>query len=305
MIPMRHLNYNHLLYFWTVLREGGVARAAAALHVTPQTVSGQLKLLERQVQGALLERVGRRLVPTDLGRVVFGYADEIFRHGLELARVVRGAAPVGPLLLAVGLSDDVPKLLACRMLLPVLGLGHRVRIACQEGPLEALLADLATHRLDLVVAASALPAESAVRAFSHLLGESDLAFFAAPELARRLRRGFPRSLDGAPWLLPSARSAARRALDGWFEQQGIAPRIVGEFDDSALVNVFGQAGAGVFAAPSAIGGETRRQYGVQAIGRTAQLRAHFYAITAERRIKHPAIVAITEAARGKLFEEHA
>jgi LysR family transcriptional regulator, transcriptional activator of nhaA len=299
---VQHLNYNHLLYFWTVVREGGVHRAAEALHVTPQTVSGQLRLLEAEVGGPLFERTGRRLLPTELGRVVAGYAEGIFRQGLELARVVRGATPAGPLALSVGLAESIPKLLAYRMLQPVLQLGRPVRLVCREGALEALLADLALHRLDLVLSASGATRASNVRAFSHLLGESDLAFFGAPHLARPLQAGFPRSLDGAPWLMPSEGSAVRRVLEGWLDQHGVAPRVVGEFDDSALVKVFAQGGAGIFAAPAAVSEEICSQFDLVEFARTDEVRARFYAITAERRIKHPAIVAVTEAARGKLFE---
>lgn len=300
---MRHLNYNHLLYFWAVLREGGVGRAAAALHVTPQTISGQLRLLEQQVGGALFERAGRQLRPSELGRVIFGYADEIFRKGQELASLVRsGAGARGPASLAVGISDAVPKLLAYRMLEPVMQLPEPVRLLCHEGALEALLGDLAAHRLDVVLSASAGSAQVRVRTFGHLLGESALSVFASASLAARLRRGFPASLHAAPWLLPSEGSDVRRALDGWFERLGLTPRIVGEFDDSALIMVFGQAGAGVFAAPQAIEPEVCRQHRVRVVGRTQELRARFYAITTERRIRHSAVAAVTRAARGELLE---
>lgn len=293
---MRHLNYNHLLYFWTVLREGGVVRAAEALHVTPQTISGQIRLLEQQVGGALLERVGRRVIPTTLGQLVASYAEEIFTRGIELAQVVRGGATHGPLALSVGISDALPKLLAYRMIEPVLHLDRRVRLSCHEGPLQTLLADLAAGRADLVLSASAVPAESRVRAFSHLLGESDLSFFAAESIAGTLKRRFPASLGGARWLMPTERSAVRRSLDAWLERHQIVPDVVGEFDDSALIKAFGQAGAGVFVAPSVIEAEIARQYGVKVLGRTDELRARFYAITTERRIRHPAIVAITSSA---------
>ena len=298
---MRHLNYNHLLYFWTVMREGGIAPAAASLHVTPQTISGQIKLLEQQLGGALFEKQGRRLVATDLGRLADSYAEEIFPRGLELASVLRGAVPRGRRSVTVGVPDGVPKLVTYRVLAPLLSGAAPFRVICHEGTLEALLADLAAHRLDIVLSSSAVPANSNVRAFSHLLGESDLAFFATSPLAERLRSGFPQSLDRARFLLPSERSASRRLLDAWFEKHGITPQIVGEFDDSALIKTFGQQGVGVFVAPTAVEHEVTHGTSVAVIGRTSDLRARFYAITTERRIKHPAVVAITEAARSDLF----
>ncbi len=299
---MRHLNYDHLLYFWTVVREGSIARAAETLHVTPQTISGQIKLLEAQVQGKLLERSGRRLVPTDLGRIAFEYAQEIFPRGQELANVLRGAPRSGPVSLTVGVSDAVPKLVTYRVLAPLLAGDNPVRVTCEEGPLDLLISELAVHKLDLVLSTSALPPDTGVKAFSHLLGESDLLVFGTAEHAKRLKKGFPQSLSGAPWLLPTERSAARRALDAWFERENIAPRIVAEFDDSALMKTFGQGGAGVFCAPAAIENEMRQDYGVASIGRVQGLRARFYAISPERRIRHPAVAAITQVARSDVFE---
>lgn len=299
---MRHLNYDHLLYFWTVVREGSIARAAETLHVTPQTISGQVKLLEREVQGRLLERSGRRLVPTELGRIAFEYAQEIFPRGQELANVLRGAPRSGPVSLTVGVSDAVPKLVTWRVLAPLLSGPDPVRVTCEEGPLDLLLSELAVHELDLVLSTSALPPDTGVKAFSHLLGESELLAFGTSEHAKRLRKGFPQSLSGAPWLLPTERSAARRSLDAWFAREGIVPRIVAEFDDDALMKTFGQGGAGIFSAPAAIEQELRQESGVVAIGRLEGLRGRFYAITPERRIRHPAVAAITQAARSDVFE---
>ena len=226
---MRHLNYTHLLYFWSVVREGGVA--AAALHITPQTVSGQVKLLEDQLQGALFEKQGRRLVPTELGRIAYAYADEIFPKGLELASVLRGARTRGSRQVAIGVADAVPKLVTWRVLEPLLSGDGRFHVICHEAPLPALLADLAAHRLDLVLATSAVPSDSSIKAFSHLLGESELGFFAAKPLAARLRRNFPHSLHDAPVLVPTDRSVNRRVLDAWFERCGITPRIVNFYID--------------------------------------------------------------------------
>lgn len=298
---MRHPNYNHLLYFWTVVREGGIAPAAAALHLTPQTVSGQIKLLEEQLQGALFEKQGRRLVPTELGRMAYEYAQEIFPRGLELSALLRGARGRGRRSVIVGVSDAVPKLLTWRMLAPLLTGDGAFRIVCHEGPLESLLTDLAAHRIDMVLSTSALPPESGIKAFSHLLGESELGFFATATLARKLRRHFPRSLDGAPLLLPTDRSAARRVLDAWFESQGLQPEVVGEFDDSALIKTFAQQGLGAFAAPLAIEREIVRQFDLAPIGHVPELVARYYAISTERKIKHPAVAALTERARASLF----
>lgn len=299
---MRHLNYNHLLYFWTTVREGGIARAAEVLHVTPQTISGQVKLLEQQLQGALFEKQGRRLVPTDLGKVAYEYAEDIFTRGLELASVLRGAVPAGRRSVTIGVSDLVPKLITWRVLAPLAQGEHPFRLVCHEGQFDSLLADLATHRLDLVLSTSAVHPESGIRAFSHLLGESPLEFFAARPLAAKLRKDFPQSLDRAPFLLPTERSANRRALDEWFERHGITPTIVAEFDDSALTKTFAQQGVGVFAAPTAIEAEITAQFDVVVVGRTDDLTARYYAISTERRIRHPAVVAITQSARNDLFK---
>ena len=298
---MRHLNYTHLLYFWTVVREGGVAQAATALHLTPQTVSGQIKLLEDQLQGALLERQGRRLVPTELGRITYAYAEDIFPKGLELASVLRGARTRGSRAVAIGVADAVPKLVTFRVLEPLLTGDGRFHVTCHEAPLPALMADLAAHRLDLVLATSAAPTDTPIKAFSHLLGESEIGFFATKSLAAKLRPGFPQSLTDAPLLLPTDRSANRRVLESWFERQGVTPRIVGELDDSALLKTFAQHGVGAFAAPLAIEAEILRQYDVVSFGRIAEPKARFYAISTERRIKHPAVAIITAAARTELF----
>ncbi|MGA1375712.1 MAG: transcriptional activator NhaR [Steroidobacteraceae bacterium] len=300
-MAMRHLNYTHLLYFWTVVREGGVAQAATALHLTPQTVSGQIKLLEDQLQGALLERQGRRLVPTELGRITYAYAEDIFPKGLELASVLRGARTRGSRAVAIGVADAVPKLVTFRVLEPLLTGDGRFHVTCHEAPLPALMADLAAHRLDLVLATSAAPTDTPIKAFSHLLGESEIGFFATKSLAAKLRPGFPQSLTDAPLLLPTDRSANRRVLESWFERQGVMPRIVGELDDSALLKTFAQHGVGAFAAPLAIEAEILRQYDVVSFGRIAEPKARFYAISTERRIKHPAVAIITAAARTELF----
>lgn len=299
---MRHLNYNHLFYFWMVAREGSIARASELLYLTPQTISGQIRFLEQAVNAKLFARVGRRLVLTEVGRMVYQYADQIYRLGSELMDVLKGRTPEGPLLFTVGIADVVPKLVSYRVLEPALRLGEAVRIVCREGKLTELMADLAVHKVDMVLADSPLTPTFNIRAFNHLLGESGLSFFAAKGRATASRAAFPRCLDQTPMLLPTDNTMLRRALEQWFEDEGISPTIAAEFEDSALAKAFGQAGAGVFVAPTAIEQEVKRQYDVRVIGRTDKVRERFYAISAERRIKHPAVVAISQAARETLFK---
>jgi len=298
---MEWLNYHHLLYFWTVARTGGVSAASAELRLAQPTISGQLRLLEDHIGEKLFHRVGRRLELTDMGRMVYRYADEIFTLGRELTDAIRGRPTGRPLRFAVGIADQVPKLIAYRLMEPALKLPEPVRLVCQEDKPERLLADLAVHALDLVLTDSPLNPSINVRAFSHLLGECGTTIFGATALAARSRRGFPRSLDGAPFLMPTDNTVLRRSLDQWFSQHDLRPQIVSEFEDSALLKAFGERGVGLFAAPSAIEAEVRRQYGVQVIGRIDQVRERFYAISVERRLKHPAVVAISEAAREQLF----
>lgn len=298
---MRHLNYSHLLYFWTVAREGSIAKASTVLHLTPQTISGQLKLLDDAVGDRLFVRAGRRLVLSDLGKVVFQYADEIFSLGAELAHVARGKAPGMPLTLNVGIVDSIPKLVTYRVLEPALKLQEKLKLTCHEATLENLLSDLAVHRLDLVLSDRPVPAGLNVRAYHHLLGGSGVSIFAAPQLAKSLRKRFPQSLKGAPFLMPANTPALRSQLEEWFDTQDIAPTIVGEFDDSALLKSFGQAGVGVFAGPTALEAEICQMYRVQTLGQVPNVQERFYAISPERKLKHPAIVAITERARETIF----
>lgn len=302
---MRHPNYSHLLYFWTTVQEGGVARAAESLHITPQTISGQIKLLERDFGGALLQKQGRRAVPTELGRTVFEYADRLFAVGQELVRAVQAANPSERRTVTIGVSDVVPNLITWRIVAPLMQGEQPFQVICHTGSLGTLLAELVARKLDLVLSPSALPANTGLRAVSHQLGECDVTFFAAPALARRLRKGFPRSLDQAPFLLPTHRSTNRRVVDAWFLEQGITPNIAGEFDDSALVKFFAQGGVGVFPAPSAIEAEIMGQYDLQVVGRTKSLHARFYVLSMEQRVRHPALVAIIEGARAGLFAEPA
>lgn len=298
---MRHLNYNHLQYFWTVAREGGVGAAARRLHLTPQTISGQLRLLEDSVGTPLFERRGRHLILTDTGRLVFDYADEIFRLGEELREVVSLGSAAGRL--RVGIVEAMPKLVAYRLLSPALQQAEAVRVSCREGSLSELAGALSTHELDLILSDAPLGPELAVRGFNHLLGETGTTVFAEPKLSRRLKRQFPRSLDRTPVLLPGRETALRRDLEHWFDRLEIQPEVIGEFDDTALLKAFGQAGAGAFFGPQAIEIEIRRQYHVAICGHVEELRSRFYAISPERRIKHPAVAAIQEQAGRELFSD--
>ena len=298
---MERLNYHHLFYFWMAAREGSVARAAAQLRLAQPTLSGQIRALDGALGEKLFERAGRGLRLTEMGRVVYRYADEIFALGRELAESVKGQPTGRPLRLSVGVADALPKLVAYRLIEPALGLAQPVRLVVHEQSTERLLAALALHELDVVLTDRVAPPGVTVRAFNHLLGDCGATLFAAPGLAAQYRRRLPRAFDGAPFLLPGETSTLRRGLEQWFEEQRIRPRIVGEFDDSTLIKVFGQAGKGIFAAPSIIESSVCKQYGVAVVRRLDRVRERFYAVSAERRLKHPAVIAITESARRELF----
>lgn len=299
---MEWLNYHHLLYFWTTAREGGMSKAAEKLRLAQPTVSAQIRRLEDAVGEKLFERQGRTLVLTDVGRLVYRYADEIFATGRELLDVLKGRPSIGRAMpLSVGVANAVPKLIAHRLVQPAVSGNSSLHLVCREDNTETLLAELATHALDVVIADVPAPAHVRVKAFSHLLGESGITFFAAPPLAAKLRRRFPRSLNDAPMLLPTSSTALRRALDQWFEAGDLRPNVVGEFDDSALMKTFGQAGHVAFPAPAVIEQEVIRQYRVQAVGRVQEVRERYYAISVERRLKHPGVLAITTAARTEVF----
>lgn len=298
---MRHLNYNHLQYFWAVAREGSIAKASESLHLTPQTISGQLKLLEEAVGQPLFNRVGRRLVLSDMGHLVFEYADEIFSVGAELASIVRGNQVSGPKTLTVGIVSSMPKLIAERIIAPAMMVSEPIRVRCHESSIEQLLSELAVHKLDIVLSDQPMPDGLGLKAYNHRLGESGMSFFARSNQARRYRGKFPRSLNDSPMLLPSQHSALRRRLDDWFEAHELFPRVVGEFDDSALLKAFGEAGAGVFAGPTVIEKEICRMYRMSVIGQTNEIKERFYAISPERRLSHASIVLITDTARTDLF----
>lgn len=291
------LNYHHLLYFWVVAREGGIAKASRQLLVAEPTISGQVKELERFLGERLFVRSGRALVLTEMGKVVYDYAGEIFSLGRQMLDTVRQRPSDRPLRLSVGVTDGMPKLVARRLLEPALRGPHRVELTCREDALDDLLVDLSTYRLDLVL--SDAPAGGGVRvmSFSHLLGECGVTFFATAPVARKLSRRFPSSLGGTDLLLPTENTALRRALDQWFEARGIRARVAASVEDSALLKTFGQAGIGVFPAPTAVEAEVCRQYDVKVVGRTEEVRERFYAVTVDRKLKHPAVIAISHAAR--------
>ena len=293
---MEWLNYHHLLYFWTVAREGTIARASQELRLAQPTISCQIRVLEDQLGEKLFQRSGRNLVLTDIGRVVFRYADDIFSTGRELMDTLKDRPTGRPVRLQVGVADEVTKIIAYRLLEPAMRLPQPVQIVCRDGAPERLLTDLATHALDLVIADTPISPAIKVKAFSHPLGETPVTVFATAKLAAPRRKTFPRSLDGAPFLVPTSGKTLRRTLDQYFEQQGLRPRIVAELDDSALLTTFGQAGAGLFVAPSVLEKEVMRQFGVTVVGRLNDVRERYFAISVERRLKHPAVVAISEAA---------
>ncbi len=297
------INYKHLHYFWVTAKEGGVARASERLHLTPQTISGQLGLLEDHLGSKLFNRVGRNLELSDTGRLVLSYADEIFSLGGELEEVVYQLPKDRPRLFRVGVVDALPKSIAHRILQPALTMPEPIRMVCREASLDDLLAELTLHRIDLVLADRPIPASVSMRGFSHKLGVCAVSFFATDELASTLSGPFPQCLDAAPILLPGAGTQLRSVVDQWLDRNRIHPRMVAEFDDSALMKAFGKQGAGIFIAPAAIENEVALQYQAKIIGRVEEIREEFYAISVERRILHPVVSMIMETARETLFGE--
>jgi LysR family transcriptional activator of nhaA len=298
---MQPLNYRHLLYFWVVAKEGSVTRAAERLGVTVQTISGQLGQLERDTGRSLFAQQGRRLVLTESGRLALGYADQIFQLGEQLRDALEARADDRAIRLTVGIADAVPKLIAYRMLDCALRLPLPVRLVCHEGKFDALLSDLALHKLDAVLADRPVGSGVNLRVFHHLLGESEVMFFAAPGLAARCRDTFPGCLGAEPMLLPTRNSAVRARLEAWFETRGIRPRLVAEFDDTALLKTFGRSGLGLFPAPAALAGDVQEQYGAVPVAAIPEVREQFYAISNERRITHPAVEAIRAATAQTIF----
>ena len=297
---MEWLNYHHLLYFYTVAREGGVAAASRRLRLSQPTISTQLRQLEERLGAPLFDRSGRKMVLTEAGRTAFRYADEIFGLGRELVDSLQGRPEGRPLRLRLGISEALHKRVAYRLIEPALQLPGGVQVECHQDRLDRLLPLLASHELDLIISDAPL-GPGAVKAFNHPLGHSEVAIFAAPALATRLRRGFPGSLDRAPFLLPATGCALRRELEHWFDRIGIRPDIVGEFDDSGLLKAFGQSGVGAFAGPTVVSDEVIRQYRVRELGKAEAIAERYFAISSERRLKHPGVVAISTAARDARF----
>jgi LysR family transcriptional regulator, transcriptional activator of nhaA len=298
---MEWLNYHHLFYFWTVVRSGSITRASKELRLAPPTISAQLRLLEENFGEELLTRVGRHLTPTETGRVVYGYAEEIFSLGREMMDAVRQTPESRPLRIVVGINDVLPKRIAHQLIEPTLGLRGSVRILCREANLEQLIAELAVHEIDVILSDAPVGPNVSVRAYNHLLGESGVLFMGTEALATRFRRGFPDSLNGAPVLLPTNDTAIRRSLDQWFDARSIRPRIVGEFEDYALLREFARSGTGLYPTFAVLEKTMRQQDDVQRIGEVAGVSGRFYAISAERKLRHPAVVTICEAARKSVF----
>lgn len=302
---MANLNFKHLRYFWMVAKAGGIARASERLHLTPQSISGQLKEFEEALGVKLFRRVGRGLELTEAGQRILGYAEQIFALGEELLATLREGQQTQSVTFRVGIADSVPKMVAYRLVEPSLAFAEPVKLICREGSLTNLLADLAVHRLDMVIADRPLPDNLNVRGYSHFLGASGVSVFGAKSLLHSKGMDFPRLLDGAPFLLPGADVALYARLRRWFEVEYLHPRIVGEFDDSALMMAFGHAGAGFFAAPSAIESQVVRQHDVAVVGRIDSVRDQVFAITLERKLNHPIVAAICRFAQHDIFDNAA
>lgn len=300
---MEWLNYHHLLYFWTVARTGSVAAASKELRLAPPTISNQIRKLEESLGEELLQRSGRKLALTDMGRIAMRYADEIFSLGQEFTSTMKERPTGRPLRFCVGIADVLPKTIALRLIEPALRLHVPVHLICREDRPDHLLADLAVHDVDVVLSDSPASPAANIRAFNHLLGECGVTFFAPKKLAF-LKKGFPRSLDGAPFLLPLDNTALRRELDEWFHSQNLRPTVLGEFADMSLLRVFAEEGLGAFAAP-AVMEERMRGYSFHKIGSTTRITIRFYAISVERHVRHPAVVAVCEAAQDSLFARRA
>jgi len=295
------LNYKQLFYFWKVAKAGSIARTAEQLHITPQTISGQLSELEKSLGVELFRRRGRRLELTSAGKAAAVHAEEIFQVGAQLEALLRYPSKYKDLPFNVGIADVIPKSIACRLLAPVMALAEPVRLICHEDKLERLFAELAIHKLDLVLADRPLPTELGVKGFSHLLGGSAVVLMARPDIAARYSLKNIKSLTGAPFLLPGEGAALRGPLEHWLDQQQIHPHIVGEFDDAALMKAFGQIGGGIFPVPAVIAQEMERQYQVQSLGVIEELTIKYFAISIERRLTHPAVVAVSDAAKHSLL----
>lgn len=299
---MEWMNYHHLLYFWTVVREGSISKASQKLRISSPAISAQLRSLEENFGEKLLRRSGRNLVMTEMGRTVFSYAEDIFALGRELIDTVRNRPTGRPMRVDIGVVDVLPKLIAQWLIEPALHLRERVRVVCREATSDQLIARLATLELDVVLSDSPINPNLKIHAFNHLLGESAVTFVAVPRLAAKCKGRFPRSLDRMPMLLPTDNTDLRRSLDQWFETRNIRPDIVGEFEDYALLRAFGQAGSGIFPVPSVFEKQLKQQDSLRRVGRTDEVHSRFFAISAERKLMHPAVVAICDTARRELFD---
>lgn len=300
-MSLQNLNLKHLRYFWVVASQGSITKASKSLHLTPQTISGQLRVLEDNLGVKLFEKEGRNLRLTREGTTVFSYADEMFKIAGELEDQLGNSSQRKDQVLKVGIAMVVPKLLAYRVLAPVIDMDPPTRMVCHEAPLVDLLADLSVHKLDLVLADAPIHPVLNLRAFNHKLGESGISFFARESHVEQYKNDFPSSLDQAPFLMPSRGSSLRRGLEIWFERYEITPHTVAEFEDRALMKAFGEAGAGVFTSPTAVEGDVLQKYAVQLIARSDEITESYYAISPERHIKHPAVSLITQSARQDLF----
>jgi LysR family transcriptional regulator, transcriptional activator of nhaA len=298
---MPFLNYHHLMYFWTVAREGGVARAAENLHLSSPTISAQIHELEEMLGEKLFERRGRTLVMTEMGQVVYKYADDIFTLGRELLAAVKLGPGSRPQKLTVGISDALPKVLSSALLEPALLMEPTCCVVAYEDKVDNLLAELATFRIDLILSDTPLGAGQQLKAYNHLLGEGGVTFFGSKALAAKYTKGFPECLEGAPVFLPTRNTALRRSLDQYFDSHGIHPRILAEAEDAALLRAFGETGRAIFPASSLVDQEITRQNTLKAIGQVEGIRERFYAISPERKLKHPAVLAICNAARKEFF----
>ena len=299
---MEFLNYHHLRYFWVVAKEGGLRKAAEKLHVSQPTISAQIAALEGVLEEKLFRRGGRALALTEAGQRVFSYAEAIFSLGQELLDATRQQPGARPVRVHIGITDSLPKLMSYEIIKPIFKLEQPVQAVCREGKAADLLGQLAAHRLDIVLADEPAPSSLPIKVFNHFLGECGVAFCAEPKLAATLKRKFPKSLKDAPALLPAGSTVLRQSLEKWFQAQEIRPRVVAEFDDAALMKVAAVDGLGFFALPTLVMSETVASYDFQFIGRTEDCRQQFYAISAERKLTHPAVLAITSKARRALSE---
>jgi LysR family transcriptional activator of nhaA len=298
---MEWINYHHLLYFWSVVRAGSIGRASEQLRLAPPTISAQIRSLEASLGEKLLTRSARGVQPTEVGQVVYSYAEDIFSLGREMVDTVKGRPTGHPLQLIIGIADVLPKEISHALIAPALLLREQVQITCREDNQEHLLAQLAIQELDVMLSDTPIGPPAKVRAYNHLLGECGMTFFATPQMAKKYSKGFPKVLQNAPLLLPADNTNVRRALDQWFDSLQIRPLVAGQFEDFALLRRFGETGTGVFAAPSVLEKQFRSERKLKVVGRANSVRNRFYAISVERKLKHPAVVAICETARHELF----